>query len=178
MSAAAEEATDYHEDSRARHLHVQVGAGDDSDHSRPSSRASLSGRGSPIPDFDMDNIVWDELPLEKLYEYFAQAPNLLGVVRAFDALKTKLGLDGVHGIELFRSLKEKLSSQKTWKARDVLQMLDKRANQQEYKNQTAAKGVKVLIGRWMVLCEERRWCEVAIYIHVYTCCMRREGESE
>ena len=122
--------------------------GDDIDSSRPSSRGSSGGRRSPTP--DMENVVLEELPLEKLYEYFAlQTHDLPAVVRAFAALKTKLELGKeLQGVELYRELKKKLSTQKTWKARDVFQLLDKRANQQEYLQQTAAKGVKVLIGRW------------------------------
>ena len=128
-----------------------VEGGEEADPSRPSSRASSGGRVSPALESDMENIAWDELPLEKIYEYFAHATHLVGIVRAFEALKTKLGLDGVHGLRLFRSLKEKLSSQKTWKARDVLQMLDKRANQQEYMRQKAAEGVSVMIGKYTVV---------------------------
>ena len=139
-SALGEEATDSFR---------LVVAGEDSDQSRPSSRASSGGRFSPAPDAsagDMENVAWDDVPMEKTYEYFAHATSLLGIVRAFDALKAKLGLAGVQGIALFRALKTKLSSQKTWKARDVLQMLDKRANQPEFMQQRAATGVKVLIG--------------------------------
>ena len=123
--------------------------GEDSDPSRPSSRASSVGRFSPAPDAasgDMENVAWDELPVEKIYEYFAHATSVLGIVRAFDALKAKLGLDGVQGIGLFRALKTKLCTQKTWKARDALQLLDKRANQAEFMQQNAATGVNVLIG--------------------------------
>lgn len=109
----------------------------------PSRSSSRPGSQSPT---EMDNILWDELPVEKLYEHFTQANDLPYVVRSFDALKTKLELNGLEGIALFRALQLKLGTQKTWKARDVLQMLDKRANQQEYMQQTAAKGVKVLIG--------------------------------
>ena len=110
----------------------------------PSRSSSRPGSQSPT---EMDNILWDELPVEKLYEHFTQANDLPYVVRSFDALKTKLELNGLEGIALFRALQLKLGTQKTWKARDVLQMLDKRANQQEYMQQTAAKGVKVLIGK-------------------------------
>ena len=119
------------------------------DLSRPSSRASSGGRLSPAPDaaVDMENVQWDELPAEKIYEYFSHAVNMAGVLRAFEALKTKLGVGGARGLELFRSLKDKLNSQKTWKARDVLGMLDKRANQQEYMRHKAAEGTRVMIGR-------------------------------
>ena len=108
---------------------------------RAGDRPAVAG-----PFSDMDNILWDELPVEKLYEHFTQANDLPYVVRSFDALKTKLELNGLEGIALFRALQLKLGTQKMWKARDVLRMLDKRANQQEYMQQTAAKGVKVLIG--------------------------------
>lgn len=142
------EETDYYEDPHRVVELLQVGAEDSgSEPSRPSSRAS-SGRLSPTPEplTDMENVALDELPVEKLYEYFAQSSSLLGVVRTFEALKEKLGLAGLQGIRLFRALKEKLSSQKTWKAKEVLKMLDKRANQKEFMQQTAAKDISVLIG--------------------------------
>ena len=121
--------------------------------SRPSSRASSAGgRVSPsiLQDLagDMDNVAWSELPVEKVYDYFAQATTLAAIVRAFEELKKKLEVLELRGLELFRALKTKLSSQKTWKARDLLQMLEKRANQQEYMGQKAAQGVRVLIGEW------------------------------
>jgi hypothetical protein len=90
----------------------------------------------------MDDVAWDDLPVERIYEYFAHASSLAGVVRAFSELKARLG---VEGIALFRALKGKLSSQKTWKARDVLQLLEKRASQPEYMGQRAAEGARVLI---------------------------------
>ena len=121
--------------------------------SRPSSRASSAGGGRVSPSVlqdlagDMDNVAWGELPVERVYEYFAQATSLGSIARAFEELKTKLGVkDDLIGLELYRALREKLSTQKTWKARDVFQMLEKRANQQEYMGQKAAEGVRVLIG--------------------------------
>ena len=117
----------------------------------PSSRASSSGRVSPALEStssDMENVAWDDIPLEKLYELFAHATHLRGVMRAFEALKSRLELNGLEGMALFRSLKEKMSSQKTWKARDLLQLLSKRANQSMYMQQKAAEGVKVLIGEY------------------------------
>ena len=113
--------------------------------SRPSSRASSNGRVSPLS--DMENVAWGELPVEKVYDYFAHATSLAGVLRAFEELKTKLEVgDQLSGLDLYRELKGKLSTQKTWKARDVFQMLEKRANQEEYMGQRAAEDVRVLIG--------------------------------
>lgn len=149
-SVGGEEAVDYFDDPSLRVELLQVGGEDSgSEPSRPSSRAS-SGRLSPTPTelSDMENVALDELPVEKLYEYFAQASSLLGVVRTFEALKEKLGLAGLQGIRLFRALKEKLSSQKTWKAKEVLKMLEKRANQKEFMQQTAAKDINVLISEY------------------------------
>ena len=88
----------------------------------------------------MENVAWEDLPLEKIYELFA---SLRGVQRAFGALKSRLGADGLEGMALFRYLKEKLSSQKTWKARDVVQLLEKRANQNVYLQQKAAEGAAI-----------------------------------
>ncbi|CAI8014577.1 [F-actin]-monooxygenase MICAL2 [Geodia barretti] len=119
--------------------------------SRPSSRASSAGgRVSPsilqdLASGDMDNVAWSELPVERVYDYFAQATSLESVLRAFGELKAKLGVEELRGLELFGALREKLCTQKTWKARDALQLLEKRANQQEYMGQKAAEGVKVLI---------------------------------
>lgn len=92
-----------------------------------------------------DNIILDELPVEKLFEFFSQANDLTAIMHSFDVLKAKLGLSKRHSLELFQGLKLKLGTQKTWKARDVLQLLEKRANQKEYMHQTAAKGVRVFI---------------------------------
>ena len=127
-----------------------VFVGEESDvSSRPSSRASSTGRLSPALEStseDMENVAWEDLPLEKIYELFAHASSLRGVQRAFGALKSRLGADWLEGMALFRFLKEKLSSQKTWKARDVVQLLEKRANQNVYLQQKAAEGVRVMIG--------------------------------
>ena len=78
-----------------------------------------------------------ELPIDKLYEVFSQqAWDLPEVVVSFDALKEKLGLKS-EGLELYQQLKVTLGAQnsKAWKARDVLNQLEKRANQKEYMHQ-------------------------------------------
>ena len=79
-----------------------VFVGEESDvSSRPSSRASSTGRLSPALEStseDMENVAWEDLPLEKIYELFA---SLRGVQRAFGALKSRLGADGLEGMALF-----------------------------------------------------------------------------
>ena len=91
--------------------------------------------------FEMEDV--DDLPLEKLYENFSQSKSSENIVRSFQALKSRLNLNSLHGLDLYRALREKLSTH--WKARDVFQLLEKRANQKEYLQQTAAKGVRVFI---------------------------------
>ena len=91
------------------------------------------------------NLILNDLPLEKLYEFFSQSNKREDIVRSFQVLKSRLNLNSLHGLDLYRALKDKLGTQKTWKARDVFQLLEKRANQKEYLQQTAAKGVRVFI---------------------------------
>ena len=84
------------------------------------------------------NIIQDELSVDKLYEIFSlQASDLLEIMDTFQALKRKLDVEKLYGLELYRELKTKLGARnsKTWKAREVLNMLDKRANQKEYMEQ-------------------------------------------
>ena len=93
-----------------------------------------------------ENMILEDLPLDKLYEYFSlQAADLPEVLHAFQALKDKLGLGKQTGIDLYRALKLQLGTPKVWKAMEVFKLLDKRANQKEYQQQTAARGVRVLI---------------------------------
>ena len=84
-------------------------------------------------------------PIEKLYEQFSQSNDRQEILDSFQAIKSRLNLNKLRGLELYRALKQKLGTQKTWKARDVFQLFDKRANQKEYLKQTAAKGVNVFI---------------------------------
>jgi len=91
------------------------------------------------------NLILNDLPLEKLYEFFSQSNKREDIVRSFQVLKSRLNLNSLHGLDLYKALKDKLGTQKTWKARDVFQLLEKRANQKEYLQQTAAKGVRVFI---------------------------------
>ncbi len=93
-----------------------------------------------------ENMMLEDLPLDKLYEYFAlQAGDLPEVLRSFQALKDKLRLNKLTGIDLYRGLNLTLGTPKVWKAKEVFTLLEKRANQKEYQQQTAAKGVRVLI---------------------------------
>lgn len=85
-----------------------------------------------------ENIILDELPIDKLYENFSlQASDLCEVMDSFEVLKRKLDIEKLHGLELYRELKAKLGARnsKAWKAREVLNMLEKRANQKEYMEQ-------------------------------------------
>lgn len=85
-----------------------------------------------------ENIIQDELSIDKIYENFSlQASDLREVMDTFDALKRKLDIEKLYGLELYRELKAKLGARnsKTWKAREVLNMLEKRANQKEYMEQ-------------------------------------------
>lgn len=84
------------------------------------------------------NLLQEELSIDKLYEIFSlQAKDLPEVMASFTALKKKLGIEKLCGLELYRELKAKLGARnsKTWKAREVLNMLEKRANQKEYMSQ-------------------------------------------
>ena len=106
----------------------------------------VEGDGPPSTCADArPDVIFDEMPIEKLYEYYSCASDLAEILRSFEALKRNLGLTTLHGLDLFRGLKLRLSTQRTWKARDVLAMLDKRADQKEFMGQKAAKGVRVLI---------------------------------
>ena len=97
----------------------------------------LIGRHAKMEDVDV--------PLEKLYECFSQSKNGEDIIRSFKNLKSRLKLNSLHGLDLYKALKEKLGTQKTWKAREVFQLLEKRANQKEYMQQTAAEGLRVMI---------------------------------
>ena len=96
-------------------------------------------------DAEMEDML-DELSPEVLWERFSlRTKDLLDVTRSFEAMKNKLGLKRLHGMDLYRGLKLKLGTQKTWKAIEVFKLLDKRINQKDYMHQTAAKGVRVMI---------------------------------
>ena len=84
------------------------------------------------------NVIQDELSVDKLYEIFSlQASDLPEIMDTFQVLKRKLDVEKLYGLELYHELKTKLGARnsKTWKAREVLNMLDKRANQKEYMEQ-------------------------------------------
>lgn len=81
----------------------------------------------------------EELPLDKLWENFVSADDFLDVLGVFETLKLRLGVSNFHGFNLFQALKLKLGTQKTWKAKDVLDLLNKRANQREFMQQVSVK---------------------------------------
>ncbi len=95
-----------------------------------------------------------DLTAEAVYDYFSQkAGNMREIVESFEVMKEKLGLAKKSGIDVYRGLKMTLGAQgtKAWKARDVLNLLDKRANQKEYMQQVS-EGEK-----WaclMICCEQ------------------------
>ena len=90
---------------------------------------------------------------ESVYDYFSQkAGNTREIMESFEVMKEKLGLARKTGLEVYRGLRMSLGAQNTkaWKAREVLNMLDKRANQKEYMQQVGGCGWrKEWVGRWV-----------------------------
>ena len=81
-------------------------------------------------------ICLDKSSVEELYDAFSlKSLDLPEVVDSFVTLKNKLKLEKLHGLELYKELKSVLST--VWKAKDVLSLLDKRANQKEYMGQVS-----------------------------------------
>ena len=78
----------------------------------------------------------DEQSVEELYDTFSlQAYDLPQIMESFQMLKRKLKVEKLHGLELYKELKAVLGA--VWKAKDVLSLLDKRANQKEYMGQVS-----------------------------------------
>ncbi len=77
------------------------------------------------------------IPLDKVWESFVAAEELSKILDVFEGLKERLDLSTLTGLPLFEALKLKLGTQKTWKARDVLDLLDKRAKQKEFMGQVS-----------------------------------------
>ena len=106
----------------------------------PGAMEGVDGRpGSSTASPDLD-----DLSLEKLYEYFSHASTLADVTYSFSCLKERLGLTNLRGFQLFSALKQGLKSS-AWKALDLFKLLEKRAIQRVYMDQTAGKGVRVLV---------------------------------
>ena len=79
----------------------------------------------------------DEQSIEEIYDTFSlKAWDLPQVMRSFETLKRKLKVDKLCGFELYKGLKPALSN--VWKAKDVLSLLDKRAQQKEYMGQVSS----------------------------------------
>ena len=84
---------------------------------------------------DTTDVCNSNIPLDKVWEGFVAAENLLEVLEKFEILKQRLELGTLCGLTLFEALKLKLGTQKTWKAKEVLDLLDKRAKQKEFMSQ-------------------------------------------
>ncbi|KAL5479226.1 hypothetical protein EMCRGX_G022722 [Ephydatia muelleri] len=80
---------------------------------------------------------------EKLYSRFLHANDLLRIIESFADLKTRLQLTNLRGFALYREMKSKLRNM--WKAVELFDMLDRRAKQREFKQQTAALDRRVLV---------------------------------
>jgi len=83
-----------------------------------------------------------DMTVESVYEYFShKAGNVWEIMESFEVMREKLGLSRKNGLEVYRGFKMTLGAQgtKAWKAREVLNMLDKRANLKEYMHQV--KGI-------------------------------------
>ena len=85
----------------------------------------------------------DSASLEKIYCCFSQANDLSKIMESFAGIKARLQLPDVRGFALYKELKSKLAD--VWKAAELFNLLDKRARQKEYKQQTAAQGMRVLV---------------------------------
>ena len=83
-----------------------------------------------------------EQSVEELYDSFSvQSWDLPQVMESFSMLKRKLKAEKLYGLELYKQLKVGLS--KVWKAKDLLSLLDKRANQKEYVGQVSTEFIDV-----------------------------------
>ncbi len=78
------------------------------------------------------------IPLDKVWERFVTAESFLDILNKFETLKQRLDISTLTGMPLFEAFKLKLCTQKTWKARDVLNLLDSRAKQKAFMNQVHA----------------------------------------
>lgn len=85
----------------------------------------------------------DDASTEKLYSRFLHANDLLRIIESFADLKTRLQLTNLRGFALYREMKSKLRNM--WKAVELFDMLDRRAKQREFKQQTAALDRRVLV---------------------------------
>ena len=85
----------------------------------------------------------DEQSVEELYDVFSlQSWDLPQVMESFSMLKRKLKVEKLYGLELYKELKAGLA--KVWKAKELLSLLDKRANQKEYMGQVSTEFIAVI----------------------------------
>ena len=87
--------------------------------------------------------VHEDMSLEELYNRFSKAKELDKIMESFAELTNRVQLTHARGFALYIELKSKLG--KVWKAIELFDLLDKRARQKEYKQQTAAQHRRVLI---------------------------------
>lgn len=75
--------------------------------------------------------------------------SFLDILNQFEALKQRLDISSLTGLALFEAFKLKLGTPKTWKARDVLNLLDKRAKQKEFMNQVGTYRPSIVYGLYI-----------------------------
>ena len=91
----------------------------------------------------------DEQSVDELYDIFSlQSWDLPQIMESFSMLKRKLKVEKLHGLDLYKELKAGLG--KVWKAKDLLSLLDKRANQKEYLGQVSTDFISLL---WHPVCK-------------------------
>ncbi len=97
------------------------------------------------------------------------AEQLSNILVVFEGLKERLDLSALTGLPLFEALKLKLGTQKTWKARDVLDLLDKRAKQKEFMGQVSGlhRHIVNVCYPGSVLCTGKYVSTVGSYESVY-----------
>ena len=84
----------------------------------------------------------DGRSIEEIYDSFSlKAWDLPQVMTSFESLKRSLKLDKLCGLRLYKELKPALSN--VWKAKEVLSLLDRRAQQKEYLGQVRKLSIKV-----------------------------------
>ncbi|XP_003392018.2 PREDICTED: protein-methionine sulfoxide oxidase MICAL2-like, partial [Amphimedon queenslandica] len=80
----------------------------------------------------------------EIFTYFTEkAWDVPQIIGSFSLLKDKLGIDKeAYGVSLYHSLKSKLTH---WKAKTLWELLDKKVQLNEYKNQKACQGTSVCV---------------------------------
>ena len=85
----------------------------------PSNRAIPK---SNINDIPKSNI--NDMDLNELFTHFTEkAWDVPPIIDCFELIKSRLDVEDVYGMELYKALKSKLTS---WKAKSLWEMLDKK----------------------------------------------------